>query len=225
MKRIFTFISACLLSITLFAQSKPSVTIFGDSYSTFEGYVTPDSMELWYFKGKTMNRTDVVDVKHTWWWQLINQKGWKLERNNSWSGATISYTGYKKADYTFKSFITRADNLGTPDIILLFGATNDAWAGSPVGEYKYSGFKKEDFFQFRPAFAYLLEQLLERYPTAELYVISNDGLRKEIPQSMQTICDHYGVTMIQLHDIDKKNGHPTIKGMAEIAKQVGEAIK
>ncbi len=225
MKRIFTFISACLLSITLFAQSKPSVTIFGDSYSTFEGYVTPDSMELWYFKGKTMNRTDVVDVRQTWWWQLINQKGWKLERNNSWSGATISYTGYKKADYTFKSFITRADNLGTPDIILLFGATNDAWAGSPVGEYQYSGFKRENLFQFRPAFAYLLEQLLERYPTAELYVISNDGLRKEIPQSMQTICEHYGVTMIQLHDIDKKNGHPTIKGMAEIAKQVGEAIK
>ena len=224
-RRLITLSFACMCSLLLFAQCKPSVTIFGDSYSTFEGYVTPDSMELWYFKGKTMNRTDVVDVKQTWWWQLINEKGWKLERNNSWSGATISYTGYNHADYRFKSFITRVDNLGSPDIILLFGATNDAWAGSPVGEFKYSNYTDNDFYSFRPAFAYLLEQLKERYPTADLYVISNNDLREEIPSSMKTICDHYGVKMIQLKDIDKKNGHPTIKGMKQISDQVGAEIK
>ncbi len=223
-KRIFTIIACFTFSLMLIAQSKPSVTIFGDSYSTFEGYVTPDSMELWYFKGKTLNRTDVVDVKQTWWWQLIKEKGWKLERNNSWSGATISYTGYDKKDYHFKSFITRLDNLGNPDIILLFGATNDAWAGSPIGEYKYSDFQDSDFYAFRPAFSYLLEQLQERYPTAELYVISNCELREEIPSSMRTICEHYGVKMIQLKDIDKRNGHPTIKGMRQIADQVKQGI-
>ena len=224
-KRFFTLGMTCLFSMLLFAQSKPSVTVFGDSYSTFEGYITPDTMELWYFKDKTLNRTDVVDVKQTWWWQLIKEKGWKLERNNSWSGATISYTGYNKQDYKHRSFITRADNLGNPDIILLFGATNDAWAGSPVGEFKYENFKDEEFYSFRPAFAYLLEQLQERYPTADLYVVSNCELREEIQSSMQTICNHYGVKMIQLHDIDKQNGHPTVKGMRQIADQVGEAVK
>ena len=224
-RRLMTFIAAFACCLMICGQSKPSVTIFGDSYSTFEGYVTPDSMELWYFKGNTLNRTDVMDVKQTWWWQLIKEKGWKLERNNSWSGSTISYSGYNKADYRPRSFITRVDNLGTPDIILLFGATNDAWAGSPIGEYKYEGFQDNDFYAFRPAFAYLLEQLQERYPTADLYVISNCELREEIPSSMQAICSHYGVEMIQLKDIDKKNGHPTIKGMKQIAEQVGAHIK
>lgn len=224
-KQFVLFFLTLLCSQMMFAQSKPSVTIFGDSYSTFEGYVNPDSMELWYFKGKTLNRTDVVDVKQTWWWQLINGKDWKLERNNSWSGATISYSGYNKQDYHFKSFITRVDNLGTPDIILLFGGTNDAWAGSPLGEFKYEGFQDNDFYAFRPAFAYLLDQLQERYPTADLYVISNCELREEIPASMEVICSHYGVEMIQLKDIDKKNGHPTIKGMKQIAEQVGVHIK
>lgn len=224
-KRLLTIITAFAWCMMLCAQSKPSVTIFGDSYSTFQGYVTPDTMELWYFKSNTLNRTDVTDVKQTWWWQLIKEKGWKLERNNSWSGATISYTGYDKKDYHFKSFITRLDNLGTPDIILLFGATNDAWAGSPLGEFKYAEFQDSDFYAFRPAFAYLIDQLRERYPTADLYVISNCELREEIPASMQTICSHYGVPMIQLKDIDKKNGHPTIKGMKQIAEQVGANIK
>lgn len=225
MKKLLALALACLFGLGLFAQCKPSVTIFGDSYSTFEGYVTPDSMELWYFKGKTLNRTDVTDVKQTWWWQLLKEKGWKLERNNSWSGSTICYTGYDKKDYHFKSFITRADNLGNPDIILLFGATNDTWAHSPLGEFQYEQFADSDLYAFRPALAYLLEQVQEHYPTADLYVISNSDLRDDIYSSMQTICAHYGVPMIQLHGIDKQNGHPTIKGMRQIAEQVGAFIK
>ena len=60
----------------------------------------------------------------------------------------------------------------------------------------------------------------ERYPTATIYVISNSELKESITQSMQTICDHYGIKMIQLHDIDKQNGHPNVKGMRQIAEQI-----
>lgn len=40
-----------------------------------------------------------------------------------------------------------------------------------------------------------------------------------------TICNKYQVPVIALHDIDKKNGHPTIKGMKSIADQVLKVIK
>ena len=43
--------------------------------------------------------------------------------------------------------------------------------------------------------------------------------------SIKKICNKYQVPVIALHDIDKKNGHPTIKGMKSIAVQVLKVIK
>ena len=48
MRRIIIFITLALLSISAGAQRK-AVSILGDSYSTFEGYVTPDTNEMWYY--------------------------------------------------------------------------------------------------------------------------------------------------------------------------------
>ena len=42
---------------------------------------------------------------------------------------------------------------------------------------------------------------------------------------MQVISDHYGVRWILLHDIDKQWGHPSQKGMRQIAEQLSEVIK
>lgn len=199
----------------------PSVSILGDSYSTFAGWITPDSMETWYFGSKEdARRTDVRKASETWWHQLIKKMGWKLERNNSWSGSTICNTGYGDENATYKSFLTRMDNLGSPDVILIFGGTNDSWANAPIGDFMYEGWRLADLFYFRPAMAYMLDFILERYPTATTYVISNSELKESITQSMQTICDHYGVKMIQLHGIDKQNGHPNVKGMRQIAEQI-----
>ena len=226
MKRLFILLIACGCSALMTAQSKPSVTIFGDSYSTFEGYLTPDTMDIWYFKEiKDPKLTDVNNVRQTWWWQVIQQKGWKLEMNNSWSGSTICNTGYRSEDATYKSFVTRLTNLGSPDVILIFGGTNDAWANAPVGDFKYQNFTKADLFTFRPAFAYMLDRIQERYPTADVYVISNCDLKAVIPSSMKTICEHYGVPMIQLHDIHKMSGHPSVRGMRQIAGQVLPYLK
>ena len=40
-----------------------------------------------------------------------------------------------------------------------------------------------------------------------------------------TICRHYGVECLDLHDIDKQRGHPSQKGMKAIAKQVLKRLK
>jgi lysophospholipase L1-like esterase len=208
------------------AQAKPSVSILGDSYSTFEGYLTPDTMDIWYFENKQdPRRTDVKSVGETWWMQLIKKKNWKLELNNSWSGSTICYTGYGDEDYRLRSFITRVPALGSPDIILIFGGTNDSWSNAPVGEYKYADWRRADLYTFRPAMACMLHKIKERYPTADIYFISNDGLKPEITESMAQICKHYDVPMIQLENISKTAGHPNVKGMTQIAEQLDKAIK
>lgn len=131
MKNLFAAVLVCVFaaSFSLYAQekAKPVVSILGDSYSTFDGYI-PQGNESWYFTKPVNNRTDVVDVKQTWWWQLISEGGYILGENDSYSGATISYTGYNGEDYSHRSFITRLPRLGSPDILLIFGATNDNWA-------------------------------------------------------------------------------------------------
>ena len=57
--------------------------------------------------------------------KFIKENNYRLCVNNSFSGATICNTGYNQADYSDRSFITRMDKLGCPDIIFIFGATND----------------------------------------------------------------------------------------------------
>lgn len=225
-KTILSIFLLLICTLSAQAQAKPSVTIFGDSYSTFEGYLTPDTMETWYFdRHDDPRRTDVSSVRQTWWWQVIQRMGWKLEVNNSWSGATICNTGYDDADYTHRSFVTRLNSLGSPDIILLLGATNDSWCGAPIGEYKYADWRRADLYTFRPALAYLLSHLQDRYPTARLYYILNSDLKESINTSVAQICQHYGVPLIRLSGIDKTSGHPNIRGMQQIADQVVAALK
>ena len=221
-------LALCFICVSLsgiFAQSAKSVSILGDSYSTFQGYVQPDTNWVWYFDpAKTMN-TDVVSVRETWWHQFIKNNGYRLCVNNSFSGATICHSGYKRgkpdySDFSDRSFVTRMPNLGCPDIIFIFGGTNDAWASSPIGEYQYEGWTREDLFSFRPAMAKMLSFMIDRYPNVEIYFILNDGLQEEINESVKTVCDHYQVPCIVLKEIDKSNGHPTIKGMKQICEQV-----
>ena len=209
---------------TASAQTK-SVSILGDSSSTYEDFMTPSTNELWYYAKNGEKKTDVTDVSQTWWHQVIKENGWKLCLNNSYSGATISYSGYDGNDYSARSFNTRMDNLGCPDIIFIFGATNDSWAGSPIGDYKYEGITKADLYQFRPALAHMLKWMKDRYINTEIYFILNTELKESINTSVKTVCDHYGIPVIVLSEVDKMSGHPSVKGMRQIADDVNKAVR
>ena len=224
MKKITLTILAVLMAGIAVAQTK-AVSILGDSYSTYEDFVTPATNELWYYAKNSEQKTDVKDVRQTWWHQLIKENGWRLAVNNSYSGATISYTGYDGNDYSPRSFNTRMDNLGQPDIIFIFGATNDSWAGSPIGDFKYEDIKKADLYEFRPALAHMLRWMTDRYVNTEIYFILNTELKEEINTSVKTICEHYGVPVITLTEVDKISGHPSVKGMRQIADQVNSFLK
>ena len=163
-------------------------------------------------------------VDDTWWHQLINHHGLKLEVNESWSGSTICTTGYRGEEVTHNAYVTRADRLGKPDVILVFGGTNDSWAGSPWGDYKYSDWTPADLKQVRPAMCYLFHRLKELYPEALIYNIENTELNAEYYRTCEVVCRHYGITRISLHHISKQFGHPSIDGMRAISEQVWQVI-
>lgn len=222
---ILLMVVGMLGCFTAKAQSSKSISILGDSYSTFQGYLQPDTNAVWYWDNVEAMNTDVHHVRETWWHQFIKKNGYRLCVNNSFSGSTICYSGYKTVgpdftDYSDRAFVTRLDKLGCPDIIFVFGGTNDSWAGSPIGEYKYSGWTREDLFSFRPAMACLLEKMIDHYPNVKIYFLLNDDLRDEIDESVKAICSHYEVDLIELVDIHKINGHPSVKGMRQICEQI-----
>ena len=225
--RKIAFIVWCIMSCVgwVSAQSSKSVSILGDSYSTFQGYLQPDTNAVWYWDSPEAQNTDVHSVRETWWHQFIKKNGYRLCVNNSFSGSTICNSGYKRdkpdyADYSDRSFVTRMKNLGCPDIIFVFGGTNDSWAGSPIGEYKYAGWMTEDLYAFRPAMAKMLSFMVDYYPNVEIYFLLNDGLKEEINESVKTVCAYYQIPCIELKEIDKINGHPSIKGMKQICEQI-----
>ena len=159
------------------------------------------------------------------WWHLVTAAiGGELEKNESWSGSTICYTGYNAKDFSSFSFVTRANRLGNPSLILVCGGTNDSWANAPIGEYKWNDWTKEELYSFRPAMAKLLFDLKTFYPNAKVYFILNSELKPDINDSVHEICTHYNVPCIDLKDIEKQSGHPSIKGMKSFADQVVEAI-
>jgi len=224
-KLVSLFLFAASAVTTMLAEVAPSVSILGDSYSTFEGYIEPASNVTWYYEPVRDDRTDLRTVDQTWWHKFIKENGYKLCVNNSYSGSTVCNRGYDGEDYTDRSFLTRCKNLGNPDIIFIFGATNDCWAGVEMGEYKYENQGKGDLYKFRPALAKVMRSITERYPNVQIYYILNDCLSEQINESIDTICAHYKVPVIKLHDIDKINMHPSVKGMEQIALQLKHAVK
>ncbi len=206
--------------------------VLGDSYSTFEGNVCPDTNYVWYDSAQVKRGgTDVCKVEQMWWSIMADSLGMKLTQNNAFSGSTVGYHGYdddkdgQSDDYSDRAFITRQPNLAKSDYLFVFGGTNDSWSGAPAGTYDYETFTRDSLYTFRPAMAKLLRDLKASQPEAKIFVLINSQLRSEISESMQAIADHYDVPYIVLYDIDKHWGHPTIAGQRAIAEQVVRGLR
>ena len=203
-----------------------NILIFGDSYSTFEGYV-PSGYPAYY--SPTRDQTNVRRVEETWWHLLCAEADMTMVRNESWSGSTICHTGYDGADCSrTSSFIYRLERLAASgffeenriDTVFVFGGTNDAWANVPMGKEKYEGQTEQDLFSFRPATCYFIGRLRELMPNANVVVLINTGLTSSVSSTLRIVAEHYGATVVQLENIDKQSGHPSILGMIQIKDQI-----
>lgn len=193
------------------------VSILGDSYSTMFGWTN----EPFY------PHADVQQVEQTWWYQVISNGNYALERNNSYSGSTMTNNtlpDWRKPGQMMDvstSFMSRATDLGNPDIILICGGTNDEWNNdNSMGDYKYSDWTDEDLKLFRPGTAYLINLLKTKYPQADVYFVLNDILPR-VSESIKIICSRYGIPVVAPQGIAKdETGHPTAQGMETIAREV-----
>ncbi len=212
-------------------------SVLGDSYSTFVDFVTPGGNLCWYPVGDenaTGSNNDVSKVEQMWWHIFANQYESALQVNNSYSGSPICYDGWGSGTTDSKEtgFIARAKNIGTPELIFVFGGSNDSWVKVPLGEYKYADWVEGDFTSFRPSLAYLLNYLKQHNAGARIVFIlsgniinsGNQSTATNIDESVLTICNHYGVEVVELDAVSVSNGHPTAAGQQSIAQQVYDYI-
>lgn len=209
-------------------------SIIGDSYSSFKGYMANTNAATWYPASdhNTNDTNDVENVEQTWWYKFANTYNSRLLENNSWSGSTIAYDSYSEGldDGKETSFIQRMNLITTPQLILIYGGTNDSWVASDtkrddfLGEYKYSDFSESDFIYFRPALAYLLDKLKHKHIGAKIIFMLNSSLGN-IKESVHEICAHYEIGVCEITDIALAHSHPTDEGMTTIAKQIIEFLE
>lgn len=212
-------------------------SVIGDSYSSFAGYMANKNADVWYpASSHGMDDTnDVERVEQTWWWKFANEYGSRLIENNSWSGSTVSYDGYGTGliDGKETSFIERSDLLTNPELIIVFGATNDSWVATDTGRtdflgtymYKpYADYTDSDLTYFRPALACLLDKLTHRNVGAKIVFVLNQST-SNIKDSVTAICQHFGIPVLQLNGISLGHSHPTEAGMETIKDQLIEFLK
>ncbi len=214
-------------------MSLGNVLIFGDSYSTFKGYI-PDNYDCDYDENGGFHDYDIYDVSETWWHQVITKTGSNLVLNDSWSGSPVGYIGHGLKDCSETcSFIYRWRNYvkegffekNKIDTVLVFGGTNDAWCNAPLGELKTENIEEKDLYTALPAMVYFVDMVRETLPDAKIYCIINYGIKDEIVNALEIAAKKNNATSIKLHDFEKICNHPSKKGMESIATQVLEYMK
>ncbi len=205
-------------------MNQEKILIFGDSYSTYEGYI-PEGYATYYPKTNELN---VCDVTHTWWKMLAEETDSDIIMNNSWSGSTICNTGYSGDCSATSSFIHRLDVLietgffvkNKIDRIFVFGGTNDSWSGNLCGELKFSDWTVSDLKLILPGICFFIDKLQSVVSKEKIHIIINTELRDDICNGILDICKHYDINYTMLNHIEKIEGHPTYKGMIQIKNQI-----
>lgn len=116
------------------------LSILGDSISTFaaesektDGKAAEGCTTNYPGNPVKYSNSDVTNVDATWWGQVLKQFGMVLGINESWAGSTIGYNPEQTSSgkYTADNCLCSAARIGhlgengTPDLIIVFGGTND----------------------------------------------------------------------------------------------------
>lgn len=216
------------------------ISIMGDSISTYDGWI-PNSEGKDDGTGTLMHAvfypnygSYVNNVNMTWWHKLIFDKfKAKLGVNESWSGSFVGNNkdansatptschapGNDTGPDTCMAGMTRIKRLsanGTPDIIYVYGGTNDiAQPGTP-GESLGSFNSSTDYSTvdtttikwttFVDAYRTMLQRMQYLYPKSKIIVLLptycvsyyNRANLDAWVEQIKNICDYFGINYIDL---------------------------
>lgn len=181
-----------------------TISIQGDSISTFAGTITDGNAAYYSASHKFVNSIDA-----TWWGLLINECRMRLIRNDAWSGSRISGTG----DNAMCS-VARCSNIkhtgstvdtyqyGAPEIIVVMAGTNDVSGNVEMGTANGA------VTTYMGAFKIMLANLKSQCRNAKIVVFqlyrgnvldyANSGGKHqyEYQEAMANLCRRYGVYYI-----------------------------
>jgi lysophospholipase L1-like esterase len=181
-----------------------TISIQGDSISTFAGTITDGNATYYSTSHKFVNSIDA-----TWWGLLINECRMRLIRNDAWSGSRISGTG----DNAMCS-VARCSNIkhinstvdtyqyGAPEIIVVMAGTNDVSGNVEMGTADGA------VTTYMGAFKTMLANLKSQCRNAKIVVFqlyrgnvldyANSGGKHqyEYQEAMANLCRRYGVYYI-----------------------------
>ncbi len=225
-------------------QKNIKVAIYGDSVSTYEGYINGvdgDSKHMAYYSNQQMSMSE------TWWARVINSKGWRLLANDSirntrvtWDGTTndnerIGQKYYMAGDYRTNSVGSK----GVPDKILIFAGINDIYADE-VSIGSVSSATSNNDSVFANAYNSMIKKLKSKYPNADIvciipyipkYQTNSTVLRaNQIGDVITGIAKNNNLKYVDLRTINFANEdflegiHPSSSGMEKIASAVARSI-
>lgn len=181
-----------------------TISIQGDSISTFAGTITDGNATYYSASHKFVNSIDA-----TWWGLLINECRMRLIRNDAWAGSRISGTG----DNAMCS-VARCSNIkhnnstvdtyqyGAPEIIVVMAGTNDVSGNVEMGTADGA------VTTYMGAFKTMLANLKLQCRNAKIVVFqlyrgnvldyANSGGKHqyEYQEAMANLCRRYGVYYI-----------------------------
>lgn len=181
-----------------------TISIQGDSISTFAGTITNGNAAYYSASHKFVNSIDA-----TWWGLLINECRMRLIRNDAWSGSRISGTGdnamcsvarcsnIKHIDSTVDTY-----QCGAPEIIVVMAGTNDVSGNVEMGTANGA------VTTYMGAFKIMLANLKSQCRNAKIVVFqlyrgnvldyANSGGKHqyEYQEAMANLCRRYGVYYI-----------------------------
>ena len=146
-----------------------SLSIFGDSISTFDGYIPEGYAVFFPFEG------DVTDVSQTWWMKLIEDTGMELCSNSSSSGSTCAGDSlstdnpkYGCSGFRISSLTGKQGKM--PDVIIIYMGTNDLLTGVPIGDNDGTELVEDGIIEnFSDAYTLMLDKLASDYPISQIY--------------------------------------------------------
>lgn len=230
-----------------------SLSILGDSISTYDGYI-PEGCAVYYPASGML-----TDVSQTWWMRLLDDTGMELCSNNSSSGSTCVGDSLDVGDPKYGCSSSRISQLtgrqGTsPDLIIVYMGTNDLLIGFPVGDNDGTRLVEEGVIEnFSDAYTLILDKLESDYPAAQVYCctlaqVGTWGTKQpfemytnkleltaeDYSKQIQVIADNKGIPVIDLyhcgieidnlHEMTSDGVHLTPDGMECVEHAMLEAM-